>query len=288
MRSKKLYFILGFGVVCVGFSSILIRLTDASPIVVATYRLALSAIMVLPVYLSYKNKITLRESLSFIPLSIFLAAHFILWISSLEFTTVASSTVLVTTNPVFTPIFSYLFYHNKIRKELIWGIVVAMSGSVFIALSSKASFGLSGNLFGDILALLGAVAFSLYLTVGKGVREKFELLPFIFFTYTFTAIILLCIALITRQNLFIYPKKTYFMLFLVAFIPQILGHTSYNYSLKYLNPSFLAVTLLGEPVIATVAAFFILKETPSMLEIIGALLILTGIYISARSASDKN
>ena len=288
MRSKKLYFILGFGVICVGFSSILIRLTDASPIVVATYRLALSAIMVLPAYLSYKNKITLRESLSFIPLSIFLAAHFILWISSLEFTTVASSTVLVTTNPVFTPIFSYLFYHEKVRKELILGIFVAMSGSVFIALSSNASLVSSSHLLGDVLALLGAIAFSLYLAVGKGVREKFELLPFIFFTYTFTAIILLCVALITRQNLFVYPKKTYFMLFLVAFIPQILGHTAYNYSLKYLTPSFLAVTLLGEPVIATIAAFFILKETPSVLEIIGAMLILTGIYISARSASDKN
>jgi len=210
MRSKKLYFILGFGVICVGFSSILIRLTDASPIVVATYRLALSAIMVLPAYLSYKNKIALRESLSFIPLSIFLAAHFILWISSLEFTTVASSTVLVTTNPVFTPIFSYLFYHEKVRKELILGIFVAMSGSVFIALSSNASLVSSSHLLGDVLALLGAIAFSLYLAVGKGVREKFELLPFIFFTYTFTAIILLCVALITRQNLFVYPKNLFY------------------------------------------------------------------------------
>jgi Integral membrane protein DUF6. len=140
-------------------------------------------------------------------------------------------------------------------------------------------------MLGNILALLGAIGVSLYLTLGKEVRNKYDLIPYIFFTYSFSAIILIVIGIITRQKFFGYDMHTYLMFFLVAFIPQILGHTAYNYSLKFLDPSFIAVTILGEPVIATIGAYFILKETPSTLEIIGACLILIGIYISARVQS---
>ncbi|BAL81667.1 DMT family transporter [Caldisericum exile] len=277
----KLILILVIGVISVGVSSILIRLTDAEPIVIATYRLTLSALLVAPLYIFYQKKIPFKESIAFVPLAVFLSTHFILWIYSLKFTTVASSTVLVTTNPIFVPIFGYLFYKKVVKKELLLGIAIAISGSILIGLSSKGSMA-KAPLLGDILALLGAIAVSLYLTFTNRIRQKFELIPFIFFTYSYTAIILIIVSVITRQNNFHYPMHTFFMFFLVAFIPQILGHTAYNYSLKYLDPSFIAVTILGEPVIATIGAYFILNEIPSLLEIIGAVLILTGIYISAR------
>jgi len=278
-----LFIILTIGVISVGVSSILIRLTNAEPIVIAIYRLTLSAIMVAPIYLFYPKKISLKEALIFLPLGALLSLHFTLWIYSLKFTTVASSTVLVTTNPIFVPIFSYLFYKRRIKKELIIGIAIAISGSIFIALSSRSSG--TSHMLGNILALLGAIGVSLYLTLGKEVRNKYDLIPYIFFTYSFSAIILILIGIITRQKFFGYDMHTYLMFFLVAFIPQILGHTAYNYSLKFLDPSFIAVTILGEPVIATIGAYFILKETPSTLEIIGACLILIGIYISARVQS---
>jgi len=278
-----LFIILTIGVISVGVSSILIRLTNAEPIVIAIYRLTLSAIMVAPIYLFYPKKISLKEALIFLPLGALLSLHFTLWIYSLKFTTVASSTVLVTTNPIFVPIFSYLFYKRRIKKELIIGIAIAISGSIFIALSSRSSG--TSHMLGNILALLGAIGVSLYLTFGKEVRNKYDLIPYIFFTYSFSAIILILIGIITRQKFFGYDMHTYLMFFLVAFIPQILGHTVYNYSLKFLDPSFIAVTILGEPIIATIGAYFILKETPSTLEIIGACLILLGIYISARVQS---
>jgi drug/metabolite transporter (DMT)-like permease len=278
-----LFIILTIGVISVGVSSILIRLTNAEPIVIAIYRLTLSAIMVAPIYIFYPKKISLKEALIFLPLGALLSLHFTLWIYSLKFTTVASSTVLVTTNPIFVPIFSYLFYKRRIKKELIIGIAIAISGSIFIALSSRSSG--TSHMLGNILALLGAIGVSLYLTLGKEIRNKYDLIPYIFFTYSFSAIILILIGIITRQKFFGYDMHTYLMFFLVAFIPQILGHTAYNYSLKFLDPSFIAVTILGEPVIATIGAYFILKETPSTLEIIGACLILLGIYISARVQS---
>jgi len=278
-----LFIILTIGVISVGVSSILIRLTNAEPIVIAIYRLTLSAIMVAPIYIFYPKKISLKEALIFLPLGALLSLHFTLWIYSLKFTTVASSTVLVTTNPIFVPIFSYLFYKRRIKKELIIGIAIAISGSIFIALSSRSSG--TSHMLGNILALLGAIGVSLYLTLGKEIRNKYDLIPYIFFTYSFSAIILILIGIITRQKFFGYDTHTYLMFFLIAFIPQILGHTAYNYSLKFLDPSFIAVTILGEPVIATIGAYFILKETPSTLEIIGACLILIGIYISARVQS---
>jgi len=278
-----LFIILTIGVISVGVSSILIRLTNAEPIVIAIYRLTLSAIMVAPLYLCYPKKISLKEALVFLLLSALLSLHFTLWIYSLKFTTVTSSTVLVTTNPIFVPIFSYLFYKRRIKKELILGIAIAITGSIFIALSSRSSG--TSHMLGNILALLGAIGVSLYLTFGKEVRNKYDIIPYIFFTYSFSAIILILIGIMTRQKFFGYDTHIYLMFFLVAFIPQILGHTAYNYSLKFLDPSFIAVTILGEPVIATIGAYFILKETPSTLEIIGACLILLGIYISARVQS---
>jgi len=233
-----LFVILTVGVISVGVSSILIRLTNAEPIVIAIYRLTLSAIMVMPLYITYPKKISIKEALVFLPLGALLSLHFTLWIYSLKFTTVTSSTVLVTTNPIFVPIFSYLFYKRRIKKELILGIAIAMSGSIFIALSSRSSG--TSFLFGNILALLEAIVLSMYLTLGKEVRNKYDLIPYIFFTYSFSAVILIIIGILTKQNFFGYDTHTYFMFFLVAFIPQILGHTAYNYSLKFLDPSFIA------------------------------------------------
>ncbi|MGC9125519.1 MAG: DMT family transporter [Caldisericaceae bacterium] len=275
--------ILLLGMISVGTASILIKLCNASPIVIATYRMFLSALMVLPVFL-LKGLPEAREKKSqikdFIPLGILISAHFILWIYSLSYTSVASSTVLVTTNPMFVPIFSFLIYKERTNKRLLLGILIAITGSILIALAAKNS-GISRN-FGNLLALLGAVAVSLYLTIGKRVRSNFSLISYIFFVYSFAGIILLAVAVITRQNLFIHSSKTYLLLFLIALIPQVIGHTAYNWALKYLSASFIAISILGEPIFATIFAFFILKEVPSILEIIGAILIMAGIYFSTR------
>ncbi|MGC8757488.1 MAG: DMT family transporter [Caldisericaceae bacterium] len=282
MRIKILAILL-LGMISVGTASILIKLCNASPIVIATYRMFLSALMVLPVFL-LKGLLEAREKKSqikdFIPLGILISAHFILWIYSLSYTSVASSTVLVTTNPMFVPIFSFLIYKERTNKRLLLGILIAITGSILIALAAKNS-GISRN-FGNLLALLGAVAVSLYLTIGKRVRSNFSLISYIFFVYSFAGIILLAVAVITRQNLFIHSSKTYLLLFLIALIPQVIGHTAYNWALKYLSASFIAISILGEPIFATIFAFFILKEVPSILEIIGAILIMAGIYFSTR------
>ncbi len=288
MNSKILFVLLGM--IAVGIASPLIRLANAPPIVTATYRMTLSALMVLPVFLAYSlkeiKKYTLKEILFLAIPGLLLSVHFILWITSLSYTTILSSTVLVTTNPFFVPIFSYLFFKEKTKKGLILGICIAFLGSVAIALASRDK-GVGSN-FGNLLALLGAMAVSMYLILTRKIRAKFSLITYIFFVYGFSSVILIMVSIITRQKLFAYDKTTYTYFFLIAFLPQIIGHTSYNWALKYFSTPFIAVSILGEPIFASLFAFLLLKEKPASLEILGAVLIMFGIYLSAKQESLRN
>lgn len=285
MKMKARFFALFVAMVSVGLASPLIRLASAPPVVVATYRMTISAIIFLPFLVSsHKRKVRLpiRDLLSLLLPAALLSLHFILWISSLSYTSVLASTVLVTTNPIFVPIFSYLIFREKTKRSLFLGIIVAFAGSVLIGVASHNAVSKTTN-FGNLLALLGAMAVSLYLLVTRRLRKKFDLLSYVSVVYLFSSVILILFSLVTRQKIFGYSPRTYFYLFLIALVPQVIGHTLYNWSLKYFSPSFIAVTILGEPVFAAIFAFILLKETPLPLEIAGAVVIMLGIYLSTRA-----
>lgn len=285
MKMKARFFALFVAMVSVGLASPLIRLASAPPVVVATYRMTISAIIFLPFLVSsHKRKVRLpvRDLLSLLLPAVLLSLHFILWISSLSYTSVLASTVLVTTNPIFVPIFSYLIFREKTKRSLFLGIIVAFAGSVLIGVASHNAVSKTTN-FGNLLALLGAMAVSLYLLVTRRLRKKFDLLSYVSVVYLFSCVILILFSLVTRQKIFGYSPRTYFYLFLIALVPQVIGHTLYNWSLKYFSPSFIAVTILGEPVFAAIFAFILLKETPLPLEIAGAVVIMLGIYLSTRA-----
>ncbi len=286
MSKVKSVFVIFIGMVSVGLAAIFIRLCNAPPLVIATYRMGLSAIFIAPLFfILERDKLKCldfkKDVLPFVLLGGLLAVHFVLWISSLSYTTVLASTVLVTTNPIFVAGFSFFLFKESTKKGTIIGIIIAFVGGVVIALSAK-NIGLSNN-YGNFLALMGAIAVSFYLIIGKKVRKKFNLITYIFFVYSSAAAILIAISILTRQNLFYYPKETYLYFFLLAFIPQIIGHTAFNWALKYFSASFVAVTILGEPVFATFFAMIILHETPIFIEFIGGALILLGVYLSTRS-----
>jgi len=273
MSKVKSIFVIFIGMVSVGLAAIFIRLCNASPLVIATYRMGLSAIFIAPLFFILE-----RDKLKCLD---FKKDVFVLWISSLSYTTVLASTVLVTTNPIFVAGFSFILFRESTKKGTIIGIIIAFVGGMIIAFSAK-NIGLSIN-YGNFLALMGAIAVSFYLIIGKKARKKFNLITYIFFVYSFAAAILIIISILTRQNLFYYPKETYFYFFLLAFIPQIIGHTAFNWALKYFSAPFVAVTILGEPVFATFFALIILHETPIFIEFIGGALILLGVYLSTRS-----
>lgn len=279
-----IWVVLGCGLVVISFASIWIRWADAPPISIAAYRLGLAALLLTPLALSARRSqlqaLTQSDMRYALLGGVCLALHFIFWISSLEFTSVASSVVLVTTNPIFVALGSHFFLKESVTLSVAVGIASSLVGGLLIGYGDF----LAGPnvLLGDGLALLGAVMASAYLLVGRRLRAHTDLLTYIFLVYSAAAIVLLVTALVLRQPLWGFPQETYLWLVLLAIGPQLIGHTSFNWALKHLPASTVAVIILGEPVGSTALAYFLLGEPITPLKAIGGALILLGIYLSSR------
>jgi drug/metabolite transporter (DMT)-like permease len=206
----------------------------------------------------------------------FLALHFALWIRSLGATSVASSTVLVSTSPIFVALGSWLLLRERISRRQILGVAVSIFGSVVIA---RVDVG-GGAHLGDLLALGGAVMSAAYLIIGRGVRQRVPVLAYITLAYTAAAIMLLLGCLAFGLPLTGYAPRTTIYLLLLALVPQLVGHSSFNALLRRLRASTVSVLLLGEPIGSAVLAYFILGEAVYPLQAVGGLLILIGIYVS--------
>ncbi len=293
------YLLVPVGIVAVSTASLLIRFSQeyVPSITIAAFRLGLAALILLPYTLLKYNREIRRlswDDLKFALLAGFLlAVHFASWITSLEFTSVASSVVLVTTTPLWVALLAPFFLGEKTPRIAFIGMVIALLGGFIIALSDVC-FWLPGGiscqgglgdlrsktLLGDLLALFGAIAAASYLMIGKHLRSKISLTPYIFLVFSASAIFLVGAMLIMEGVPPIYPGKVYLWLFLLALVPQLLGHSIFNWSLKYLPTGYVAVNLLGEPVGSTILAYFFLNETPPAVKIIGAILILAGIGLT--------
>jgi len=288
----KTFASLSIGILAISFASIFIRFcNDVPSIMIATYRLTLYSVILLiiaktkGIRLSLYNK---RHILMGILGGFFLALHFSFWISSLKFTSVASSVVLVATNPIFVGLFSYLFFKEKQPPELILGIILSFLGSIILAVGDFGFQGLTGQnpsfLLGDILAFLGAIMASGYLMVGSKLREKMDVLPYISMVYTFSASFLLITSLSLGIPFTGYKPSSYFYMVLLAIVPQLIGHTAFNWALKHLKDSMVAITILGEPIGASILAYFIFRETIKSFQSVGIILIFLAIIIASRKA----
>ena len=205
----------------------------------------------------------------------FLSLHFAFWIASLKYTSVASSVVLVTTHPIFVGVGARLFLQERLSFNLILGIVLSVLGGGLIgygdmALSKQA-------LYGDGLALLGAVAASGYLMMGRAIRKEQDLLSYVFPVYSTAGLMLVILSLLLRKPFFGYSSTTYLLFFLLALIPQLIGHTAFNWALKYFPASMVAIAILGEPVGSTALAYFFLNEPLTPSKALGGILIFIGV-----------
>lgn len=278
----RLLFLLPIGIMAISTASIFIKLCEAPALVIAAYRMSLASLILLPLagYKRIWREWNGKEFIWIILSGLFLSLHFTFWIASLKFTSVASSVVLVSTNPLFVGLGGWLFFKESLGLNLMSGILMSIIGSGLISfgdmtLSMEA-------LLGDGLALLGALTASGYLLVGRKMRKEKALLSYIFPVYSVSAILLILLSLSFKNPFFGFPSSTYLYLFLLALIPQLIGHTTFNWALRYLPPSIVAIAILGEPIGSTLLAYFILKEGLSSLKIIGGVLILFGISIALR------
>ena len=282
-------------------SSVFIRFAqkDAPSLVIAALRLSLAALILAPIAVT-RHRDELRSLtqwdviLGFVS-GLFLAVHFGAWISSLEFTTVASSVVFVSTGPLWVALLSPLLLDERLKRVALLGMALAFLGGALVALSDACTWkeglecsGLGGMLqdramWGNFLALVGAWAISGYLIIGRKLRAKVSLIPYIFVVYSMAAIGLIAGMLIAGQLPFGYPLRAYIWILLLAAIPQLIGHSTYNWILRFIPASLVAITTLAEPVASATLAYFVLRETPSGGVILGGLLILIGIYLGSRS-----
>ncbi len=294
------YLIVPIGIAAVSTASLFIRFAQeyAPSITIAAFRMGLAALLLFPyTIVKHKNELRAlsRKDLGFALLAGFLlAVHFATWITSLEYTSVASSVVLVTTTPLWVALLAPVFLGEKTPRLAIIGMIVALLGGVIIAGSDVCSWMpggitchfqdiLSGsqNLLGDLLAILGAISGAAYLMIGRHLRRKISLPPYIFLVFSASALFLVIAMFFMAGAPPVYPARVYGWLILLAVVPQLLGHSIFNWSLKYLPAGYVSANLLGEPIGSTILAYIFLNEKPSAVKIIGAILILAGIGLAS-------
>lgn len=284
-------------------ASLFIRFAQAEgapSLVIAAVRLTIATLILMPIALlrhrTELTSLTRRDLILGIVSGTFLAIHFATWISSLEYTSVASSVVFVSTGPLWVAIFSPLLLNERLTRVAIIGLILALVGGTVIALSDaciwnnglhcpELSHILQGRaMSGNLLALCGALAVSGYLIIGRKVRAKMSLIPYIFLVYGVSAIVLNIFMFASKQSPLGYSTSAYGWIFLLAVIPQLIGHSLFNWLLKYLSATMVSVTTLSEPIGSAMLAFIFLKETPTLAVIGGGVLILVGIYLTSKQS----
>nr|WP_307152414.1 DMT family transporter [Robertmurraya andreesenii] len=273
------YLALAIGVLSVSTSAILVKVSSAPSGVIAFYRLLFSVLFMLPIfllrYVSELHHITKRDWIFSIVAGVFLAFHFILWFESLNYTSVASSTVLVTLQPLFAFVGTYFFFKEKFTVRAILCGVIAIVGSVII---SWGDFKISGSaLFGDILALIACALITAYLMFGQTVRKRVSLITYTFVVYSICTITLLAYVLLLEQPLVPYPTSDWVYFVLLALVPTLLGHTLFNWTIKWLSTSTISMAILLEPVGATVLAYYLLDEPILVTQITGGSIIIVAL-----------
>ncbi len=271
----------------VSAAAVLIRLAQAEvhSIVIAAWRLTLATLILTPVALIRFRRefssLTASDWRNALLSGILLAVHFGTWITSLALTTVAASVVLVWTSPIFVGLGSHLLLGERLTRAMIVALVVVIFGSVIIGVGDLAVG--THRLLGDLLALLGAISGAGYLLIGRRLRRRLSLLAYVFPVYGTAAVVLMAVMLLAGLGPAPQRSQTWLWLVLMAIGPQILGHSSLNWALRYLSATFVSLATLGEPIGSTLLAWWLLGERPTIWAVVGGILILCGIAIASHA-----
>jgi len=284
------YAAIAAAIVAVSTASILIRWSDSDAFTIAFYRLGFATLILLPFALLDRTtplrSLLRRDALLMAGIGVVLAAHFALWITSLKTAgvTVASSVVLVTSHPVMVALVSHFLLKERVSRMTAAGIALGFAGVVGIAV---ADLGVSTTtLGGDVAALGGGVMAGIYFLAGRRLRQRVSLPVYAFVVYGSAAVALFVLAAATGKLAPAGDLRRELLLFgAMAIVPQIGGHTLYNWALRYVPAPLVSVSLVGEPIGSSILAWLLLTELPSALVAIGALLALSGIFLTAYSTA---
>jgi len=291
----RTYAALGGGVLIVSTASILVRFAQGQGVpslAIAAWRLTIAALILLPLVLARSRdelgRLAARDWWLAGASGAFLAMHFASWIVSLEHTSVASSVALVTTNPIWITIFSVLVLRERMPglRAVAVGLSLAGSGVILWADAGAVTAGAPNPALGNALALIGSLTVCGYLLIGRRLRAHMSLLAYIGVVYAAAAICLMALALALDTQMGGYPKFAWVLLAAMALGPQLLGHSAFNYALKHVSATMIALAVLGEPVGSTLLAWLMFGETVGPLKLAGMAMLLGGIFLAARSEAD--
>jgi len=287
------FVVLAAAVLTVSSAAIVIRIAQGEGVgslSIAAWRLSLAAAVLWPLTWGRNRSqiiaLTPKEWALGGLSGVFLALHFAAWISSLAYTSVASSLALVSTNPVWIALVSWLVFRERLDGWLILGIAAAVGGSALIFWSDAqltTSSAAGHSMLGNILALVGSLTVCGYLLIGRKLRKTVSLLPYIWLVYSSAALVLMVTALATGSSLTGYSSVAWACLIALALGPQLLGHSAFNWALKHVSATFIAVAILGEPVGSALLAWLFFGESFAPVQLAGFCFLLAGIYLASRS-----
>lgn len=298
----RLILTLACGVLAVSFAAIFIRLANStliasgtvgSSLAIAALRLLIASLLLWPFSLrrlkagsaGKANAVTPQRAYLYTGIAgLFLAVHFASYISSLNYTSIAASTTLVNTTPIFLALCSWLWQRVRPAPPVIAGMICALLGGLLIALGGSgesAALQFSSPLLGNALALVGAVSFAAYFLVGTRAQHLgVGVMRYVALAYLLAALVLLPLPLLLQTSYLALPAPFYFWILMLALIPQSIGHTSFNWAVKYMSPTLVSLVVLLEPVMASSLGYVIFRENPGRGVFAGAPLILLGVALA--------
>jgi drug/metabolite transporter (DMT)-like permease len=286
----KSYLVLVLGIIAVSLSAIIIRLAQSESIpsmLIAAGRLTIAALILAPFALR-KHKAEMQalsrsDLVLVIGAGLFLALHFILWIPSLEYTSVLISVVLITTTPLWSVLLEAIFLKSRVGKLVLVGLLTAIAGGVLISIPPETEgIELGSNpALGIALSLGGAIAVSVYMVIGRKMRSRLAVLPYIWLVYSFAAAFALIVVLVMGIPILGYSATGYLLVLALAIVPQLIGHSAFNYVLQNLSATYVGVATQLEPAVTGVIAYFMFEEVPTENQLIGSAIILTGVVLAS-------
>lgn len=275
------------GIIAISFSSIFVRWSNAEPSVIAMYRLYLTNLLMLPLFLKYGKQtfqLTRKQWGGLLFSGIMLGLHFLFWMSSLRYTSVASSTVILTLEPILVMLGSFLLFGAKINKAMLIGMILALVGSIAIG---AGDFTLAGTaLKGDLLSLLGAVAVAIHMLIGKQLIGQMSAFVYNFWVFFAAATSLAVYNVAIGAPFTGYAPREWGIFLLLAIVPTLFGHYLFNWLMKFISAAAVSMAVLGEPVFSSLLAWILLKEQLSPLQLGAGTVILCGVWIFIRYGSE--
>lgn len=276
---KYLNFILTISILSVAISPILVRLAGNPGLDFAFWRSIFSALLLLPFAFNKRKsfaKISPKDAFLLGLSGILLGVHFYTWILSLSFTSVASSTVIVTATPIFVAILGWFWLKEKLNKATWIGIMLGFLGTCLLAYAEPQTMRFPMAWWGNLLSFFAMICIGIYLMIGRKLRKHMPWVEYVFCVYAAAALTTILMQ-VGSQRLPTLEGKVIFWSFIAALFPSLIGHGGMNYAIKFHHPAFLSLLVLTEPLLSSLVAFFIWEESPNRWAMLGMSLIMLGV-----------